>query len=607
MNVSSYLEAFLTVYGWDMYYMFYLLLGALGFYLYPVARVLIDIYQNFVSGSEYSGTNYMRQFIASMVSIFLVFLVALVPVKSLTLAKTTVKSVCAERSDVGVYNSDGKGGKYFESISTRAPIAPWFAMSLGQGLNAVTYSSATCALDVTETRKAMMNVSLDNAENPELLKSELQRFVNECHQPAVSMINRIRDGGYGKPATEWMKSQVESLVTSTGKSEKVLLGFYDSSFIKNTLYSPSSPMTSVTGVETIPGSFVAKEAVPGYTGYETGNSQQGISGAPPSCHDWWTNGSGSTTALRTRIAGALSDSAVEQTGSLLGVGECRPDVYVRARDTVGTSEKPGWTMSAGRRSTCRNKIVSDLYNGNGDHYVEALLRNQQGSGLSDNVISSSDSATLGWGVTAGVAAGIISKITGVNLGVGNVVGQLTGFYVTLYLLKLLLQYLIPFILMTIYMFWGVYMVIGEFKGMTMIRGMILITALTIMPGLWAIIGHLDDKLYSAMYDGVSDTSKFNMLLLDIATSIFQIAIVFVVFFLISEAGSTNASGAVNPGQASMNKAAGGTGGSIGGSAGKTGAWGMAGAKSQKTGNWSGDFPSKIGRTAKGWVNKMRGK
>lgn len=40
------------------------------------------------------------------------------------------------------------------------------------------------------------------------------------------------------------------------------------------------------------------------------------------------------------------------------------------------------------------------------------------------------------------------------------------------------------------MFWGVYMVIGEFKGETLIKGMVLIIALTIMPGLWAIVEHL---------------------------------------------------------------------------------------------------------------------
>ncbi len=605
MTVSSYLEAFLTVYGWDMYYIFYLLLGALGFYLYPVARVLIDIYQNFISGSEYAGTNYMRQFVVSMVSIMLVFLVAIVPFKSLTLARTIVKSSCTERNDVGVYNDNGRGGNYFENTSTRAPIMPWIAMAIGQGVNSVIYKQKTCALDVTETRKATMSVNLEKAANPELLKGELDRFVAECHTPAVNLINSIRDGAYEKPAADWMKQQVINKVAATGKSEKVLLGFYDSDLIKDLLYNPASPMASVEGLQSIPGSLVAKKAVPGFNGYEAGSTRQGVTGSPPSCYDWWVTGGSTALPLRNRIAAALSDSAVEQISNLMGVSECRPDTYLDPMVSGGLGKR--WTMSASRRATCRAKIITEIYSGNADQYVETLLRNHQGSKISDNVISESDSTKLGWGVAVGSVAAIISKITGVDLGADAVAGQLAGFYITLYLLKLLLQYLIPFILMTIYMFWGVYMVIGEFKGMAMIRGMILITALCVMPGLWSIIGHLDDQLYGAMYGGSNDHSLFNRLLLDIATSIFEIAIVFVVFFLINQAGGGNAAGAVNDTQTMGMKGSQGTGSSIGSSSSKTGFGGLFGGRSGKTGKWTPGLLSRIGSGFKGGLNRMRGK
>ncbi len=53
MTVSSYLEAFLTVYGWDMYYVFYLLFASIGLFLYPYLRILNDVYIGYVSGGFY--------------------------------------------------------------------------------------------------------------------------------------------------------------------------------------------------------------------------------------------------------------------------------------------------------------------------------------------------------------------------------------------------------------------------------------------------------------------------------------------------------------------------------------------------------------------------
>ncbi len=98
MTVSSYLEAFLTMYGWDMYYVFYLLFASIGLFLYPYLRILNDVYIGYVSGSEYAGTNYLRQLMASILMATLVFFIALVPIMSIELNSATVQSVCVKKN-----------------------------------------------------------------------------------------------------------------------------------------------------------------------------------------------------------------------------------------------------------------------------------------------------------------------------------------------------------------------------------------------------------------------------------------------------------------------------------------------------------------------------
>ena len=56
-----------------------------------------------------------------------------------------------------------------------------------------------------------------------------------------------------------------------------------------------------------------------------------------------------------------------------------------------------------------------------------------------------------------------------------------------------------------------------------IKGMILIFSLTIIPGLWAVMEHLDDTLWQAMYGGEGTAGVFDMALLDAASNAFYVS------------------------------------------------------------------------------------
>lgn len=532
MSVSSYLEAFLTMYGWEMYYVLYLLFAATGLFLYPFIRVLNDVYVSYLSGSEYAATNYVKQMIVSLSMVFLVFVFAIVPGISVELNNTTVKSVCEEKKDAAKYISKS----YFNNTETRVPLMPYLAMSLAQGINSVIYNKTPCTLDITEANKAIMAVDLSQAEDPELLRNELNRFIGECHQPARVKVKEILDNKYGEQVAQrlqqLLKTQIDNMVNKTGiddrkRHEAYLLNNYDSSLLRGLFYTEVSPLKLFKETRSIP-PLVAAGAVDGVPGYDPGSQQQDKN-TPPSCGQWWSGSNG----LRFRVVDAMEQSVAVRIGSNMGIPEC----------------KTTWRgdMTNAMKKSCINRITTDRFSGRGGAMTTALFQSIQGKGLKDSVLSSADNWKLSGIVTAGIGGALLAKVTGEDLS-GGIIGQAASFYMTIFILKLMLKYFLPMILMSVYMFWGIYLLVGEFKGMTMIKGMILIIALCMMPALWAVIDHLDDSLWKAMYGNRTFTDAFEMILLDITTGIFQIAIVFVLFFLIGEAGGGNAGGAVSSSQ-----------------------------------------------------------
>ena len=61
--------------------------------------------------------------------------------------------------------------------------------------------------------------------------------------------------------------------------------------------------------------------------------------------------------------------------------------------------------------------------------------------------------------------------------------------------------------MAVFLLWGVYLVIGELRGMTLIKGMMLIFVFSILPSIWAFADHVDDLLFLALYP---DTEAFSI-------------------------------------------------------------------------------------------------
>ncbi|MCB1796867.1 MAG: hypothetical protein KDJ70_21075, partial [Candidatus Competibacteraceae bacterium] len=151
---------------------------------------------------------------------------------------------------------------------------------------------------------------------------------------------------------------------------------------------------------------------------------------------------------------------------------------------------------------------------------------------------------LGWG-SALIAAGLFAFTDVAE----NIAAQAGSYLLSIYVMKIGASLLQPFVLMTVFMLWGVFLVIGEMRGLILLKGLMLIFVLSILPGLWSFADYIDDQLFLALYPGappvsvtnipaelMSDHSTIERILLTFTTAVFYIIFPLLMLYLVAEAG-----------------------------------------------------------------------
>lgn len=637
MNVSSYLEAFLSVYGWAVYRTMFLLFMMTGLFLYPILRSLIGLLIDFLSSGREDAYGYLKQAGVVIALSIAVFFFAMVPIVDISFSKAKVVNICEVKrgtvEDVNNASKKNNAGKYFSVTETRVPILPWIAMRLGQGLNSIFYTAMPCVMHTADANRVAMNLETGD----EKLDKEFNEFMNQCHNKAVEIIKEIRRGAYDTSAVsagqanvengevqEWLNKEIVKSANDKFKSlgsytntdqikpnEAIeLLEFVDSEFIYKYIYTIndnpiySAPDKVQAALRTIPFSMRATSPVEGFSGYK-GNGM-------PTCAVWWNRGEGATKGLRHRLLERLESDAVIKAAGSTQIPECQ----------YKTKEIEGWLGIKGTQRTnelenkaaCLEKFREVIAGNKAKEKGTAeditgrnILLSHQGNHahIKDSATSSSESTNSFFIALGALALGVISTYFGVDLS-GGLIGTVVSFYATIFVMKMMLKFLLPMAIMTVYMFWGIYMLIGELRGATIVKGMILIFSLTIIPGLWAIADHLDDKLWDAMYDSWID-SPIQMILLDAANGIFYLAIPLIVFYLINLAGAGEGKGVL----ADVQNGARGLSAEVGQAGGKTASkgmrWFVSGNRNADGSIASGGYLTKLGKGIQGGWNKFRGK
>ena len=570
MNVNNYLEAFLTVYGWEFYYMLYLLLASLGLFLYPVLRSFAGIYIDYLSDTRSNGDEYLAKMLTVGILTTLVFLFSVVPIAPVKLNQFSLKGVCGtEKYEIDKVNGNGK---YFAEDKTSIPVLPWIAMMIGQGINNTIYKLTPCAPDVTEGQKAIWNANLDHNK---ALYTEYERYRNECHVPITNRFKQILDGKFTTKEEQdqqrWLERWIEDLGGKDEQTRNILLNGLDSKLIKEVVYNEK--LTSPNGIPVYK-YFKAQNPVTGFTGDD--GSGQASKDAPPTCKEWWT-GQGGKAGLRTRLAEELSFDVVrrlaaKQGGDSLFGKYKRCDPRSSENSDLVTKDKKGQITDFSNQfyQNCRAQLSQVIFSGDDDKLVTRLLNFDQGNFARDDVLSAGEKNNLQDAVAATIVAGIASFIlsffTDVDL-TGGVMNTVVSFYASFFMLSLLLKFLLPLILMVIYMFWGIFMVSARLAIDGVIKGMFLIVSLIVMPGIWAVMNHLDDKIWESMHGTEASSMSFDFILLDASFQVIKVAAVFILFYMINLGEGVNPGQVVNSSQSEAKNLSSGLGSTTGRAAG----------------------------------------
>jgi|GEM_PF-3485596 len=529
MAVNSVLEGFLTLYGWHVYASLFLLLVAVGAVIYPVARIVFDaaIHYGETQGSPDLGA---RSLMIRLSIYALVLALGLIPVVPLEITRTSVQNQCARDTLNEAFNQ--KPALHNEEYgfghidSARVPVLPYLAMLLAAGFNAVLYEAIPCVHNLVQVNRAMNMLNYAEADDPNALRANVSQFDRECYQPALSLYQDFITGRHGSEGTELMRNLMEQYASNPTerREQMVLIG---SEFYQNVFYQAcpalTLPPTDAAAMLCNMLPLRASSPVEGF-GYDAdrdsdASAQQVAAGEGlPTCHEWWnTPGIG----LRSQIALAGDRSLTEITRELKAT---------RCRGLLGPE-------FAGHQ-TCLENLKAGLAG-----YEDLIVRQMQLAPQRNLLLDQSTQTLLGWGA---VGLGVAS-LFGFSDAAAAMAKSVAGYYTSLYMFKIGAGLFQPFLLMTVFILWGVFMVIGEMRGMIVVKGMMLIFVLSILPALWSLADHIGNQLFLALYPNAplnplsltqlfGEHSTVERIVLDIVTTTFYVVLPLLMLYLVAEAG-----------------------------------------------------------------------
>lgn len=545
--VGSLIEIYTTMFGWSLYNAFYDLLALTGALYFPF---LMALYHNWKGpyesqeGKAASITSQRRMQVA-VVSLILVFSMAVLPVKELQMDSISYHKACSDGGSTVVtkHANGSEATAYSDNVgkdisSTRIPLYWWLLLSFSSGVNNAATSTLKCFGEIKELDQQLRNLTIKD----QALREEYARFANECFLPAKSRYIAGLRGTYGEDFKDYIDRQYDAIIGSEGDpadpfyigSELYLQspGFYNWSH-----YSPADCNNTLSGC-----SFRAKRSVPNWPYYaprDVNHSKADItSGAAgmPYCDQWWNttvNGKdGKPLGLKTKLL-----SSVERASTDVFSWDGDLGIIRNTRRILENTYAKKFTDEQLERL-----VISRYVDGEPPPMLDEEWRNASPADAGKRAGAVGSGLLLG-AVASGAVAESIPIIAAAGLFAAiDVAGSLKDFYLTMFLLKSAAPFAQAVILMMIYGLMIFYLVVSEYDIESILLMTFLILAVRFFTPLWDIADYLDAQLYVAMYPNVTDqiattgTQGINRLILDMVLSVTYIAVPGIFFLVMSMAG-----------------------------------------------------------------------
>lgn len=437
MSTGSFIEMFMTTFGWHLYEIVWGVISSTGLAYLPFFAVIIDNIIKPIESQEAkaAAVTSLRRLEIDIVRLIVMMMLAVSPYMTISYGAVSFTKAC--QGDTGTAGNSvnaGQSGTIFDNVfkpsllnNQEAKAPPWFyiVMSVSGGINDAVISRLPCEINM---RQAAYEMSSVNISDPHL-KREVQRFITECHQPAIADFYNNR--------REFPNDMEMSDIDWPG-SKYFNDNFYRSEFAKHP--TPGFAFD------------LLRESDKAYYTENQGGQQARPEYGYPSCHEWWNDPS---VGLRAGLIDEVPDSL---------------------RSWLADS----WVgQKVGAKTDADNAAIRAVLKNEGANIYDGL--DISGNGLR----SDAESTTI---------------TEGIYKGAGEVIGTL-GAWVFEALLQPILfgvkeaaPYAQATMLMATYFLLPWVLLVGNYSWSTIKTATVTIFAIKFWTSIWAVIDLLDNKL-----------------------------------------------------------------------------------------------------------------
>jgi hypothetical protein len=471
MSTGSFIEMFMTTFGWHLYEIVWGVISSTGLAYLPFFAVIIDNVIKPLESQEAkeAAVISLRRLEIDIIRLIIMMMLAVSPYMTISYGAISFTKAC--QGDTGVAGQTvnaGNSGTKFDEIfrpnllnNQEAKAPPWFyiVMSVSGGINDAVISRLPCEMSM---RQAEYEMSTLNISDPHL-KRDVQRFITECHQPAIADFynnRRVFPDDLEMNDIDWPGSK-----------------YFNNNFYVNEFAKHPTP------------GFAFDESRQSDMAYKTSNEGSAVpENGYPSCQEWWGD---STAGLRTRLV----------------------DEFPRGRfNKFRTWFAPDSTVEQHEDTVIRKMLANEgpsvykgLDVGSGDDYSYLKLAVAIANPFAAAAFFPEDAVESVEGSLAGLGVGVASLLSGP----------------TIYAVKQFAPYIQATLLMMTYFLLPWVLLVGNYEWSTIRTATTTIFAIKFWTAIWAVTELLDNQLFKTILSasGSSGISYENRMMGSIAALI----------------------------------------------------------------------------------------
>lgn len=497
MELDSYLEIFMTMYGWGFSRLLVEIMSATGIIIVPFIVLIIQTYQEMHEKGDSGVLTLIRRLEFDVMAMFLVAFFCVMPSSLTSLSgvnltytppTTAVSPTPATASSLGASTSTGVTGTNYDAtfasafsgsnvnVTDPASVPIWWYLSMGLSSGVSSAFRGGITNNMRDLRMLEELGRMSTIQDP-ILRNDVKKFYQQCFVPARSQFFASNGAttGFTAAGQAVLNSMDKNPVNGTSDVDWIGSHFYR---VEPNFYSAMRSQDPIDGVPIdylrdtdicnpateLPGACVGK--IP-----KCGAGSAAVPCGKPTCNEWWMGtglGMGINSGLRDRLVSHVStwSNFANAINALFPIPPTGYDAKDITAKLAFQQANPTYVDVEANLGASTNRIV-DAARSNGD----------------------------GFGLGRGLHLAAEGYIAGISVAP----------------MLMFLTMIQPLILMAIYMFLPTIVIFGSYDIKLMIYGGLTIFTVKFWTVMWFVARWVDDNLIAAMKPGIDGNAVVEFL------------------------------------------------------------------------------------------------